>query len=65
MRKDIELKSRSIRYSLSNISEEKFNPVLSDLREKFDIYEAMVLNEDNQIIALSSKEYTAIEQIIP
>ena len=37
MRKDIELKSRSIRYSLSNISEEKFNPVLSDLREKFDI----------------------------
>ncbi|MGA1427217.1 MAG: sensor histidine kinase [Methylophilaceae bacterium] len=65
MRKDIELKSRSIGYSLSNISEEKFNPVLSDLREKFDIYEAMVLNEDNQIIALSSKEYTAIEQIIP
>jgi PAS domain S-box-containing protein len=65
MRKDIELKSRSIGYSLSNISEEKFNSVLSDLREKFDIYEAMVLNEDNQIIALSSKEYTDIEQIIP
>src|SRR5210317_808339 len=65
MRKDIELKSRSIGYSLSNLSEEKFNPVLSDLREKFDIYEAMVLDEDNQIIALSSKEYTDIEQIIP
>lgn len=65
MRKDIELKSKSIGYSLSNFSEEKFNSILTDLREKFDIYEAMVLNEDNQIIALSSQEYNDIDQIIP
>ena len=65
MRKDIELKSKSIGYTLSNVSEEKFNWILTDLREKFDIYEAMVLNEDNQIIALSSQEYNDIDQIIP
>lgn len=65
MRKDIELKSKSIGYSLSNFSEEKFYSILTDLREKFDIYEAMVLNEDNQIIALSSQEYNDIDQIIP
>lgn len=65
MRKDIELKSKSIGYTLSNVSEEKFNWILTDLREKFDIYEAMVLNEDNQIIALSSQEYNYIDQIIP
>lgn len=34
LRKDVELKSRSISYSLSNSKIKEFNPVLSDLTEK-------------------------------
>jgi nitrogen fixation/metabolism regulation signal transduction histidine kinase len=65
MRKDIELKSRSIAYTLSNSEENDFSFILSDLREKFDIYDAMIIDESGKIISLASREYTDIDLKIP
>jgi PAS domain S-box-containing protein len=65
LRKDIELKSRSISYTLSNSNIEEFNPVLSDLTNKFDIYDAMIIDEDSQIIAISSKDNIEIDSVLP
>ena len=65
MRKDIELKSRSIAYTLSNSEENDFSFILSDLREKFDIYDAMVIDESGKVISLASREYTDVDLKIP
>lgn len=65
MRKDIELKSRSIAYSLSNSEENDFSFILSDLREKFDIYDAMIIDESGKVISLASREYTDVDLKIP
>jgi nitrogen fixation/metabolism regulation signal transduction histidine kinase len=65
MRKDIELKSRSIAYTLSNSEENDFSFILSDLREKFDIYDAMIIDESGKVISLASREYTDVDLKIP
>ena len=65
LRKDVELKSRSISYSLSNSKIEEFNPVLTDLTEKFDIYDAMIIDEENRIMAISSKDNIDIDSVLP
>ncbi|EDZ64048.1 periplasmic sensor signal transduction histidine kinase [beta proteobacterium KB13] len=65
LRKDVELKSRSISYSLSNSKIKEFNPVLSDLTEKFDIYDAMIIDEENRIMAISSKDNIEIDSVLP
>jgi PAS domain S-box-containing protein len=65
LRKDVELKSRSISYSLSNSNIEEFNLVLSDLTEKFDIYDAMIIDEENRILAISSRDNIEIDLVLP
>ena len=65
LRKDVELKSRSISYSLSNSKIKEFNPVLSDLTEKFDIYDAMIIDEENRIMAISSRDNIVIDSVLP
>ena len=65
LRKDVELKSRSISYSLSNSKIKEFNPVLSDLTEKFDIYDAMIIDEENRILAISSRDNIDIDLVLP
>ena len=65
LRKDVELKSRSISYSLSNSNIKEFNLVLSDLTEKFDIYDAMIIDEENRILAISSRDNIEIDLVLP
>jgi PAS domain S-box-containing protein len=65
LRKDVELKSRSISYSLSNSKIKEFNPILSDLTEKFDIYDAMIIDEENRILAISSRDNIEIDAVLP
>ncbi|AKO63929.1 hypothetical protein VI34_02855 [Methylophilales bacterium MBRSG12] len=65
LRKDVELKSRSISYSLSNSKINEFSPVLSDLTEKFDIYDAMIIDEENRILAISSRDNIDIDSVLP
>lgn len=65
LRKDVELKSRSISYSLSNSKINEFNPILSDLTEKFDIYDAMIIDDESQILAISSRDNIEIDSVFP
>ena len=65
LRKDIELKSRSISYSLSNSKINEFNSILSDLTEKFDIYDAMIIDDESQILAISSRDNIEIDAVFP
>ena len=65
LRKDVELKSRSISYSLSNSKINEFNPILSDLTEKFDIYYAMIIDDESQILAISSRDNIEIDTVFP
>src|SRR6056300_14123 len=65
LRKDVELKSRSISYSLSNSKINEFNPILSGLTEKFDIYDAMIIDDESQILAISSRDNIEIDAVFP
>jgi PAS domain S-box-containing protein len=65
LRKDVELKSRSISYSLSNSKINEFNTILSDLTEKFDIYDAMIIDDESQILAISSRDNIEIDAVFP
>lgn len=65
LRKDVELKSRSISYSLSNSKINEFNSILSDLTEKFDIYDAMIIDDESQILAISSRDNIEIDAVFP
>ena len=65
LRKDVELKSRSISYSLSNSKINEFNSILSDLTEKFDIYDAMIIDDESQILAISSRDNIEIDTVFP
>ena len=65
LRKDIELKSRSISYSLSNSKINEFNYILSDLTDKFDIYDAMIIDDESQILAISSRDNIEIDAVFP
>ena len=65
LRKDVELKSRSISYSLSNSKINEFNYILSDLTDKFDIYDAMIIDDKSQILAISSRDNIEIDAVFP
>ena len=63
--KDIELKSKSIAFSLGNTDENLRNNQLIDLREKFAIFQAIIIDNKNNIIAISSENITNIPQLPP
>lgn len=65
LRKGVELKSRSISYSLSNSKINEFNYILSDLTDKFDIYDAMIIDDKSQILAISSRDNIEIDAVFP
>ena len=63
--KDIELKSKSIAFSLGNTNENLRNNQLIDLREKFAIFQAIIIDNKNNIIAISSENIANIPQLPP
>jgi nitrogen fixation/metabolism regulation signal transduction histidine kinase len=63
--KDIELKSKSIAFSLGNTDENLRNNQLIDLREKFAIFQAIIIDNNNNIIAISSENIANIPQLPP
>ena len=63
--KDIELKSKSIAFSLGNTNENLRNNQLIDLREKFAIFQAIIIDNKNNIIAISSENSANIPQLPP
>ena len=63
--KDIELKSKSIAFSLGNTNENIRNNQLIDLREKFAIFQAIIIDNKNNIIAISSENSANIPQPPP
>ncbi len=63
--KDIELKSKSIAFSLGNTNENIRNNQLIDLREKFAIFQAIIIDNKNNIIAISSENSANIPQLPP
>ena len=63
--KDIELKSKSIAFSLGKTDENLRNNQLIDLREKFAISQAIVIDNKNNIIAISSENSANIPQLPP
>lgn len=65
MMKDIELKTRSIAYSIRKEKVENYNNIVSDLREKFDIDETLLIDESKQIIGISSKDTTSVISELP
>ena len=65
MMKDVELKTKSIAYSIRNEKVKNYNHIVSDLREKFDIDETLIIDESRQIIGISSKETTSLISDLP
>ena len=61
--KDIELKSKSIAYSISNVNSEQRNIVLTDLREKFRIEDAVIFDQNSIIVDVSSEKSNLIPPI--
>ena len=61
--KDIELKSKSIAYSISNVNPEQRNIVLTDLREKFRIEDAVIFDQNSIIVDVSSEKSNLIPPI--
>ena len=61
--KDIELKGKSIAYSISNANPEQTNSLLTDLREKFRIQDAVIFDQNSIIIAVSSEKSELIPPI--
>ena len=60
---DIELKGRSIAYSVGNADIEQRNYILTDLRAKFGIQDAVIFNQDSKIIEVSSEKNNLIPSI--
>ena len=60
---DIELKGKSIAYSIGNTEKEKRNRLLSDLRAKFGIQDAVIFDQDSKIIEVSSERNNLIPSI--
>ena len=63
--KDIELKSKSIAFSLGNTDENLRNNQLIDLREKFAIFQAIIIDNKNNLIAISSENIANVPQLPP
>ena len=60
---DIELKGRSIAYSIGNADTEQRNNILTDLRAKFGIQDAVIFDQDSKIIEVSSEKNNLIPSI--
>ena len=60
---DIELKGKSIAYSIGNSEPEQRNSLLSDLRAKFGIQDAVIFDQDSMIIGVSSERNDLIPPI--
>jgi len=60
---DIELKGRSIAYSVGNADIEQRNNILTDLRAKFGIQDAVIFDQDSKIIEVSSEKNNLIPSI--
>ena len=60
---DIELKGKSIAYSIGNSEPEKRNSLLTDLRAKFGIQDAVIFDQDSIIIEVSSEKSNLIPPI--
>ena len=60
---DIELKGKSIAYSIGNADPEQRNNILSDLRAKFGIQDAVIFDQDSMIIEVSSEKNDLIPPI--
>ena len=60
---DIELKGKSIAYSIGNSDPEQRNSLLTDLRAKFGIQDAVIFDQDSIIIEVSSEKSDLIPPI--
>jgi PAS domain S-box-containing protein len=61
--RDIELKGKSIAYSIGNSDSEQRNMLLTDLRVKFGIQDAVIFDQDSIIIGVSSEKNDLIPPI--
>ena len=61
--KDIELKSRSIAYTIGNTEEDQRDIVLRDMREKFNLEEVVIYDRQLNILALTSANDSQIPSI--
>ena len=61
--RDIELKGKSIAYSIGNADIEQRNNILTDLRAKFGIQDAVIFDQDSMIIEVSSEKNDLIPPI--
>ena len=53
---DIELKGKSIAYSIGNADSENRNSLLTDLRAKFGIHDAVIFDQNSIIIEVSQQK---------
>jgi nitrogen fixation/metabolism regulation signal transduction histidine kinase len=60
---DIELKGKSIAYSVGNADPDQRNKVLSDLRAKFGVQDAVIFDQNSMIIEVSSEKNDLIPPI--
>ncbi|MDG2252376.1 MAG: ATP-binding protein [Methylophilaceae bacterium] len=58
--KDIELKSKSLAYSISAADESSSSAILNDLREKFSIQEAVIFDVNSKILSVSGEYQTPL-----
>ena len=61
--KDIELKGKSIAYSIGNVDPQQRYSLLTDLREKFRIQDAVIFDQNSIIIEVSSEKSDLIPPI--
>ena len=61
--RDIELKGKSIAYSIGNSEPDQRDRLLSDLRAKFGIQDAVIFDQDSMIIGVSSEKNNLIPPI--
>ena len=61
--KDIELKGKSIAYSIGNVDSQQRYSLLTDLREKFRIQDAVIFDQNSIIIEVSSEKSDLIPPI--
>ena len=61
--KDIELKGKSIAYSIGNVDSQQRYSLLTDLREKFRIQDAVIFYQNSIIIEVSSEKSDLIPPI--
>ena len=61
--RDIELKGKSIAYSIGNSEPDQRDSLLTDLRVKFGIQDAVIFDQDSMIIGVSSEKNNLIPPI--